>query len=310
VLAAGRRGRSVERVAALSGVVLALVALGLVGHTRAFPPLWLMLVTDLVHVAAGAVWFGGLVGLVLSLRRLGDRPRTAALVLGRFSALAAFLLAGVAISGSVLGWRVLRSWDNLVSSDFGRLLLAKIAVVLAIVAVAAYNRFRLLPGVLADAGHAERGTAAQRMQRVVRAEALLLVGVLGLTGFLVDRSPVESPGAIALPGGFDDSTFSGQAQEVRVVASLAPLGVGRNEVRFQVQDLAGNPIEPAAAPVLTASAGSLALGDQEVRNVDSGTYRATLVIPRPGTWTLQVSVRLTVFDNPVVSITVPVPASR
>lgn len=294
---------------ALAGVLTSLVALGLVGHTRAFPPLWLMLASDLTHVAAGTVWFGGLIGLVISLRRLAERPRLAALVLGRFSALAGWLLVGVAVSGSLLGWRILRSWSALVDTDFGRVLLVKIAAVLAVAVLAGWNRYRLMPSVLADSGFADRGAASSRMQRVVRVEAALLIGVLGLTGFLVDRSPAPETGAIALPGGFDASTYVGRFGGVRVVASLEPAGVGKNLLTLQVQDEAGNPLEPAGPPALRIAEGELSLGDQTIENVDSGTYRAAVLIPRAGTWTLQVSVPLSAVENPVVSVKVPVPAS-
>lgn len=311
VLGARRSERApYARRVALGGVAVALVSLGLVGHSRAFPPLWLMLTSDLIHVAAGTIWFGGLLGLAISLRRLAERPRTAADLLGRFSVLAAWLLVGVAVSGSILGWRILGSWDALLETDFGRLLLVKIAVVVLVVAAAAWNRYRLLPAVLADSGFSERGAAASRMQRAVRFEAALLVGVLGLTGFLVDRSPVPDQGALSIPGGFDDSTFTGQFDDVRVIAVVEPASVGKNEILFQLQDLAGNPLEPARPPGLSVAEGELVLGDQAVTNVDSGTYRATVLIPRPGTWTLALSVPLSEFDNPVVTVKVPLAASR
>lgn len=294
---------------ALGGVATALVSLALVGHTRAFPPLWLMLAPDLTHIAAGTIWFGGLIGLAISLRRLAERPRLAVAVLGRFSVLAGWLLIGVAISGSILGWRILRTWSALFETDFGRVLLVKIGAVLVVAMIAGWNRYWLMPAVLADSGFADRGAASTRMQRVVRVEAVLLIGVLGLTGFLVDRSPSPDAGAIALPGGFDSSTFTGQLGGVRVVASVVPAGVGKNVVTVQIQDTAGNPLEPFGLPGLRVAEGDLSLGDQAVTNIDSGTYRATVLIPRPGTWTLQVSVPLSDVENPVVSVKVPVPAS-
>lgn len=305
VLGARRTGTA-ARAVALGGVAVALVALGLVGHTRAFPPLWLMLAADLSHVAAGTVWFGGLIGLVISLRRLAERPRLAATVLGRFSALAAGLLVVVAVTGSILGWRILRSWSALVETDFGRVLLVKVGVVGVVALIAAWNRYRLMPAVLADSGFAERGAASARMQRTVRVEAVLLVGVLGLTGFLVDRSPVPDQGAITLPGGFDSSTFTGQFENARVVAVVDPATVGKNTILFQLQDSAGNPLEPAALPELSVGEGDLSLGDQAVTNVDSGTYRASVLLPRAGTWTFRFSVPLSEFDNPVISVKVPV----
>ncbi|RNL61277.1 copper resistance protein CopC [Nocardioides marmoriginsengisoli] len=307
--AQGVRGR-VHRVPALAGVVLALGALALVGHTRAFPPLWVMIAADLSHVLAGSIWFGGLIGLVISLRRLADRPRVAAVALGRFSALAAWLLVAVAVTGSVLGWRILRSWGNLFGTDFGRLLLVKVAVVVLVALIAAWNRYRLMPAVLADSGFADRASATGRLQRTVRIEAVLLIGVLGLTGFLVDRSPVEDTGSVALPGALDSSTFAGQTGNAKVVAVLKPATVGKNTILFQVQDLAGNPMEPSAVPGLNATSGQLSLGEQEVTNVDSGTYAATVVLPRAGTWDVQVSVRMSEFENPVVTVKVPVAAPR
>lgn len=299
-----------DRVIALGAVVLTLFSLGLVGHTRSITPYGLMLAADLGHVLAGSLWFGGLIGLVLSLRRLADRPSAGAAVLSLFSVVAAWSLLLVAVTGSVLGWRILKSWDNLLSTDFGRVLLVKVALVGLVALLAAWNRYRLMPAVTDDGGFVERGRAADRLRRAVRFEAVLLVGVLALTGFLVDRTPVEDSGAIALPGGLDPTTFTGQNGAVRVVVDLEPLGVGANEVLFQVQDGEGNPLEPAANPVLTLSQAGLALGEQVAENVDSGTYAATVVLPRPGEWTLSVSVRLSEFDNPVVSIRVPVPGSR
>ncbi|HEX4191295.1 MAG TPA: copper resistance protein CopC [Marmoricola sp.] len=301
-----RRGASVKRWLTLGVVTLTLLTLSLVGHTRSVKPMWLLVASDLSHVTAGSIWFGGLLGLVIGLRRLSDRPKVAADMLGRFSTLAGFLLATVAVTGTILAWRILGSWSNFFHTDYGYVLLVKIGSVSLIALVGAWNRYKLVPRVLADAGFADRRTASSMMTRTVRVEALLLVCVLGLTGFLVDRSPVQATGQTALPGGFDSSTFSGQTGGVRVVASIKPAETGENSVTIQVQDSAGDPIEPAQAPIISFSLGTLGLGDQAVTDVDSGTYTADVLIPKAGTWTLSVSVKVTQFDNPVVSIKVPV----
>jgi copper transport protein len=44
------------------------------------------------------------------------------------------------------------------------------------------------------------------------------------------------------------------------------------------------------------------LGSRPLRNVDSGTYETEVVIPEPGTWEVQVSVRLDQFTNPVLTL--------
>ncbi len=46
---------------------LAVWSPALVGHTRAYEPSTLLVVTDALHLSAGAVWLGGLVGLALTL---------------------------------------------------------------------------------------------------------------------------------------------------------------------------------------------------------------------------------------------------
>lgn len=301
-----RAGGEVNRRVALVTVALTLLTFSLVGHTRSVSPTWLMVLADLTHVLAGTVWFGGLLGLVVSLRRLAERPRIAALALGRFSVVAAWLLFALTVAGSVLAWRILESWSNLFHTDFGIVLLVKVGVVGVVMLVAGWNRYRLLPAVLADSGHGDRAAASARMRTSVRLEAVLLIGVLGLTGFLVDRSPVPDTGSVALPGALDSSTFVGASPHVKVVVKVDPATVGRNTVVFQLQDTAGNPIEPAALPTVSATLGNVALGDQAVSDVDAGTYQVSTLFPSPGTWQLQVSVVLSEFDNPVVTIRVPV----
>ena len=45
----------------------------------------LLVLTDALHLSAGAVWLGGLVGLAVVLPSLAGREREGALVLSRFS---------------------------------------------------------------------------------------------------------------------------------------------------------------------------------------------------------------------------------
>ena len=82
---------------------------------------------DVIHVTAGAVWLGGLVGLVLSLRALAGREVLAAQTLSRFSTLAGFALVVVAAAGAFLAWRILGSWAGFVETAYGRLLLPRSA---------------------------------------------------------------------------------------------------------------------------------------------------------------------------------------
>lgn len=288
----------IDRLTVTAAAATALAALPMVGHTRSFGPTALVVASDVVHVAAGALWFGGLLGLALSLRALAKRERLAAATLARFSTLAGGLLALVAGGGVLLGWRILGSWTGLFTTTYGVLLLTKSALVGLVAAVAGWNRYRLLPQVLTATGHEARVQAASRLRSAVRLEATGLAVVLLLTGFLVNQTPQEeTAGPLAPP----PDTVSTTSDEVRVVAHLSPGTVGPNTVTVQVQDLAGEPLEPYANPTVAVSSTSVDLGSRPARNVDSGTYEARVVLPAPGRWQIRVSVRTDQFTNPVLT---------
>jgi copper transport protein len=295
----GRRGRLPDasvRMLSIGGSIMALGSLPLVGHTRSYGPLWLVVPADLLHVVAAAVWFGGLVGLVVALPALAKRTSLAVQTLARFSTLAGGLVAAVGAAGLLLGWRTLGSWSALVGTTYGLLLLGKVAVVGLVVAVAAWNRYRLLPAI-SDPGYQDRVLAAVRLRAAVRLEAVGLIVVLLATGFLVSQVPREQPDADR-----QSETVTAVSDDVRVVAHLEPGRVGSNTLTVQVQSLAGEPVEPFATPRVSVSSDSVDLGSSPVRNVDSGTYEARVVLPEPGSWTVQVSVRTSEFDNPVLTL--------
>ena len=138
----GRAGTCSRPLAGL----LALAPLPLSGHTRAETETELVVSRRLAAPGRRRVWLGGLVGLALTLPGLAGRREAAAAlrqpVLDR---------GGLASSprscspAAFLAWRIVGSWDALVNDGYGQLLLVKIGVAAFAVAIAAYNRFRLLP---------------------------------------------------------------------------------------------------------------------------------------------------------------------
>ncbi len=289
-----------QRAILLVAAALAAAAPAVAGHTRSYQPEVVLLVTDAVHLWAGATWLGGLVGLVLTLALLTGRERPAAETLTRFSALAAGLLLAVAVTGSVQAWRILGSWSLLLDSTYGRLLLVKIGIVLVVVAVAAWNRFRLLPRVQRASAPSRRSAAAGLVRRTVLAEALLLLSLLGVTGFLVNTSPHPEP--VDAPTG-QTGVQDGSLGELSVLAVMTPRQQGPNTVLVQLQDEQGEPVELQRDPVVELRSGDLDLGQVPVTHTDAGTYRAFVLLPRAGRWELQVSVRQSRFENPVTTLT-------
>nr|WP_253942296.1 copper resistance protein CopC [Nocardioides sp. zg-1230] len=285
------------------GATLALAGPSVVGHTRAYEPSPLLVAADVLHLLAGATWFGGLVGLVLSLHALAGREVVAATTLARFSTLAGGLLLAVAATGTLLGWRIVGSWSGLVETRYGWLLLGKVAIALAVAALGGWNRWRTLPTVARASGHGDRERAAAVVTRAVRVEAVLLVALLGVTGFLVNQSP--RPAQVEAASG-TTGVGSASVGDLRVLAVMDPRRTGSNTLLVQVQDAAGEPYDPPTTPVVSLRTEGLDLGTVVVTPVAAGTYRGEVVVPRAGQWDVQVGIALSRFENPVTTLTLSV----
>lgn len=183
--ATGHRGFP-ARAAALFGAGVAGGSLVLTGHTRSAEPGWLVVTADVVHIAAGVTWVGGLLGMVVVLGRASDTPaHHATTALARFSTAAAWVVAALATTGLILGWRILGSLQALMSTGYGQFLLIKVALVGLVVLVAVWNRYVLLPRVLTE-GDVD---ALSTLRSAVQGEAVVLGLILLLTGVLTNLSP-------------------------------------------------------------------------------------------------------------------------
>lgn len=285
---------------------LAVWSPALVGHTRAYEPSTLLVVTDALHLSAGAIWLGGVVGLAMTLPAVAGRPADGARLLSRFSTLAGGLVAALVLAGVLLGWRIVGSWSDLFGETWGRLLLVKVGLVLVIVAIAAWNRFRLLPRVTGGVGHDERRTGAQLVRRAVLAEAAGLVAVLAVTGFLTQKPPGGE--ADAPPATADTGVVTAAASEDLKVLAVLDAGSGlQRRLIVQVQDLGtSEPLDLYDAPAVALRNGEVDLGEVPVVPVGAGTYQADVVFPVGGTWQLQVSIREGEFTSPVTTMDLPV----
>lgn len=170
------------------GVVFGVVALLLSevfdGHTVSKGNRILTGVVDVVHVAGGAVWAGGLTVLAATMwrRHRQGRELRALQLAARFSIVAGAALVVVGAAGIVLTVIVLDSPSGLWSTPWGRLLMAKVATVLVAGSVGAYNHTVLMPELFAKPDSPELD---RWFKGVVTGEAVALALVLLLTSFLV-----------------------------------------------------------------------------------------------------------------------------
>ncbi|MFJ4816663.1 copper resistance protein CopC [Streptomyces sp. NPDC088801] len=94
--------------------------------------------SSVAHLLATGVWLGGLVALLLTLRRSSGDDLVE--VVPRFSRIAFTSVTVLAVTGLYQSWRGLGSLPALTGTAYGRLLLAKLAGVAVLLLVAGYSR--------------------------------------------------------------------------------------------------------------------------------------------------------------------------
>jgi len=159
------------------------------GHSGANPGGMggLQVALDAVHLIAAGAWVGALVPLAALLALARPAAERGGGLLGvaaarRFSWLGVIGVGTLLATGLGNSLFLVGSVEALLDTGYGRLLVLKIALFVAMVAIAAVNRFRMVPR-LADAD------AVQQLQRNSLAEALLGFGVVAVVAVLGIMEP-------------------------------------------------------------------------------------------------------------------------
>jgi copper transport protein len=158
--------RKREPLLAGAGLLSLAIAFGISWASHPASHGTLALAADYVHLVAGALWVGGVVGLVILAgvaRSLParDRDALARACLVRFSRRAAPVVVVLALAGAYVALRELPAPSALLTSGYGITLIAKSVVFFGALAVAGYHRRSVIPRIAAGAAVADmRGTLA------------------------------------------------------------------------------------------------------------------------------------------------------
>jgi putative copper resistance protein D len=154
----------------------------------------LHLAADGLHLLAASAWIGGLVGLAI-LFVVGRRRPTfewGALqfdAIGRFSILGMVSVAVLIVSGAVNTWILVGSVHALLVTDYGRLLLLKIAAFVVMIGFAAVNRLSLTPRLADGAKSGGEPGALAALKRNTRIEIALGLAIFAIVGVLGTLHP-------------------------------------------------------------------------------------------------------------------------
>ena len=161
------------------------ISLPLAGHADTQSPRAVLLPADLLHLLAAGVWLGGL-ALLIALywpRRWRPLDPYAATATLAFSRLALPAMVVLVAAGAVQTWFYLDGLDSFLDGTYGNALLAKIALLAAIIVVAAGNRRRV------DRLTERAEAVGARLRAAMRAEVALAVLVLAATAVIVRSEP-------------------------------------------------------------------------------------------------------------------------
>ncbi|MCY1142779.1 copper resistance protein CopC [Actinoplanes sp. Pm04-4] len=285
---------------ALLGVlgVAALATWPLTGHPTASPVAGVSVVVDAIHLAAMAVWLGGLVMLVAFLLRQADERELGA-ILPIWSRWAATAVAALIVAGVVQALIEVSSLDGLFLTTYGRLILVKVGLAAIVLGVAWYSR-RLVRSKAAEAE--PRG-----LRRVVWVELAITAVVLGVTSALVQIPPARTAEASDTAGVSTTVTKTLTDNKMAVQIDVFPAAVGNNSIHLYAYTpdnkpltvvewsataaLAGKGIEPIEIPLLRIT-DFHAVGD--------------IALPAAGEWTFKVTARTSDIDQSTLSTTVTV----
>jgi copper resistance protein D len=256
---------------------------------------------DILHLVAAAAWVGALVPLALLLTTVDKDDASVAIArtaVLRFSMLGITAVGTLLLTGIVNTWYLAGSVAALTGTYYGQLLLAKIALFFAMVAIAAVNRQWLTPRLMQSAGETERATfaAISQLRRNAVIEALAGAAIICIVAVLGTKAPASHanhhPGYGALPA---DSAFV----HIHTEQAMADVMVepGRVGTAHATVHLWNEDFEPLAARDLKFSvaapvAGSTPTTHPAVQDSDGAWQIDGLGLTQPGNWMVTVDADL------------------
>lgn len=293
---------------ALNGAILLTTSLS--SHAAAITDSFIPVMVDWVHLAAAGVWIGGLVTLLLTLAWLWrtDRPkggRNMALLVARFSQVATICVAVIGASGIFRAVYEVGDIGNLIDTQYGVALLAKLGLMVPIFGTAAFNLL-LIQHRLSDAASTDNdGTALAPWYRLIRrtvaTEISFVALILLLTGLLTSLPPAREAFGVG-------QVARGQVDDLRVLLAVNPGTPGLNTFDIYLKDSLNRPLPDPRKVALYVGMSGHEMPQQEAvaERIEAGHYvvrggYASMI----GTWEIEVIVRRDGLDDSRLKLRLP-----
>ncbi|WP_067836481.1 cytochrome c oxidase assembly protein [Nocardia lijiangensis] len=172
----------------LGGAIVTMMPLALTGHSSSGGSHDIATNSLILHLVSAAVWVGGLFAVLAHALRGGAHTDIA---VRRFSLAATLAFVVIGVSGVINSW-VRVPLDELFTSTYGRLVLAKAAALLVLGVIGYFQRRAAVPALAANQG--DRAA----LIRFGAVEALVFAATVGLAVGL-GRTPPPPPSTVPTP---------------------------------------------------------------------------------------------------------------
>ena len=284
--------------------VLLLTTLALTGHVVTAASHWITVPILLVHALPAMLWIGSFAPLLASLNGTNGGA-----IVTRFARFAPLPLALLAAAGGAVAFLQVRTWDGLTTTAYGDALILKTVLVAVLLGLAAVNRWRLTPQMLAgDVGPLRRSIIAE-----------LGVGalILAVTASLAQTPPPRSlrDAAPAEAARHEHEGAAEEAYSVGIVSqgktailSVAPARSGRNTVTVALRGSGWTGIEPLqVSAVFSLPVAGIEPIVRPMPRIGAGVYElAGGEMAIAGEWTVKIDVLINDFEKVTFSAPIPV----
>jgi copper transport protein len=293
-----RRPRLWRIVASAGSVLLLTTALN--SHGAAAQG-WLPLISDWIHLLAGAIWVGGLFTFAMFLWWMArtnatDRADLVARLVPAFSTLAFGCVALLTATGSYLTWVHVGGWLPFWETLYGQSLAIKLSVVVPLVALGAVNLLLIRPK-LVQMRIASVIRLVEWLRRTVTVESALGVVVMLVAAMLTSLPPAgQIYPMIAASRPFTLVTVAGG---LRIVFTASPGRPGPNVLLVQLSE-GGRPVAGAERVDLRFTFQDQPLGTaiERLRPQGDGRYAVrSAALGIAGLWQVELLVRLPGRDD-------------
>ena len=296
---AAQQSKSAGASAMLSAFAIAGVGLSLAasGHAGTAPPQWLTRPMVFLHGVGVAFWVGALAPLVAMARR---PPEGLLAILNRFSRLAVFVVAALALSGLVLAIIQLESFRALLDTSYGLILSIKLALVAVLLGLAALNRFRLTPALAADIN------STRPLVRSILAECVVAVAILAVVaGWRFTPPPRALAVAAVPPLAIHIHTDTAMFQVL-----ISPAAIGLDSFVLQLMDGDSSPLAAKEATLILSlpERGVEPMERKATLGPDGYWHVRDVPIPFPGRWHMRIEALVTDFRKITLEDEFEVPA--